>query len=66
MLFERMVESQKGEADDTPRRTDDDVWRAAQSSLPDEVKSHMSSREFETDEVKVRFDHAESGTVRGM
>jgi hypothetical protein len=57
-LFDRMVESQKGQSDESPRRDDAQVWRSYAQDLPQAVTTHLKSKSFSTPSVKVEFEHA--------
>jgi hypothetical protein len=58
VLFGRMVESQKGQSDESPRRDDAQVWRTYAHALPQAVTTHLKSKSFSTPSVKVEFEHA--------
>lgn len=58
LLFERMVTSQQGHADEVPRRDDAQVWRRFESQLSPEVVRHVRPASFDTPSVKVTFQHA--------
>ncbi len=58
VLFDRMVESQKGHADESPRRDDAQVWRSYEKALPPAVTKHLKRKSFSTPSVKVEFEHA--------
>ena len=57
-LFDRAVESQRGHSTETPRRSDEQVWRAVAQSLPESVKRHITSRTISTVAAKAEFEHA--------
>jgi len=57
-LFDRAVESQRGHATETPRRSDEQVWRAVAETLPDDVKRHITRRTISTPAAKAEFEHA--------
>jgi len=58
LLYDRMVESQKGHGDEAPRRDDAQVWRAYASHLSPKVSRALTTKSFETPVVKVEFAHA--------
>jgi hypothetical protein len=58
VLFDRMVESQKGQTDESPRRDDEQVWRSYERVLPPAVSKHLKRKSFSTPTVEVEFEHA--------
>jgi hypothetical protein len=58
LLFERMVESQKGMTIEPPRRDDEQVWKTCAPHLADRVKRSLRPTSFNTPTVKVAFEHA--------
>jgi hypothetical protein len=57
-LFDRMVESQKGQVEETPRRDDAQVWRSYAEKIPLAASKHITTKSFDTASVKVEFEHA--------
>jgi hypothetical protein len=58
LLFNRMVESQKGHADEVPRRDDAQVWRTYQQVLSPAIARQLCSKTFATSSVQIEFEHA--------
>jgi hypothetical protein len=58
VLFDRMVESQKGLAFESPRRDDAQVWRACAEKIPESVSKQIRPKSFVTSSVSVEFEHA--------
>ncbi|MDP3720412.1 MAG: DUF3037 domain-containing protein [Acidobacteriota bacterium] len=58
LLFDRMVQSQKGQSDESPRRDDAQVWNGFVRQLPSEVRRQLTPRAFATSKLKITFDHA--------
>lgn len=58
LLFDRMVESQKAQSEEEPRRNDAHVWRCYERALSPEVSNALRSKSFTTNTVKVDFEHA--------
>lgn len=58
LLFDRMVESQKAQADERPRRDDAQVWRGCAGKIPLAVSTHITRKSFATSSVKMDFEHA--------
>lgn len=58
LLFERMVQSQKGQSDESPRRDDAQVWNGFAKQLPGEVRRQLSPKAFATPQLKITFEHA--------
>ena len=58
LLFERMVQSQKGQSDESPRRDDAQVWNSFAKQLPGHVRRQLSPKAFATPQLKITFEHA--------